>query len=639
MSTINITFPDGAIKEFPKGITGEEIAQSISPGLRRQSIAIKLDGEFLDLRRELNEGGSLEIITERDEEGLEIMRHSTAHLLAQAVKRLYPEANFGVGPVIENGFYYDIDLDVSITPEDLPKIEAEMKKIVNENLEITREAVTREEAEKLFKEINDPLKLQLLADIPEDEEVTIYRQGEFFDLCRGVHVPQTSKIKAFKLLDVAGAYWRGDSDNQMLQRIYGTAFFSEKDLKAHLNFLEEARKRDHRRLGRDLQLFIFSEEAPGMPFYLPNGQILRNELEQFSRELQDAAGYEEVRTPFIMNQRLWEQSGHWDHYHENMYFTNVDETAFALKPMNCPGHMLIFNSRLHSYRDLPVRMAEFGQVHRHEFSGALNGLLRVRTFTQDDAHIFVRPDQIEEEIKHIYAMIDEIYSTFGFDYSIELSTRPENSMGADELWEHAEASLENVLKDLSLDYELNEGDGAFYGPKIDFHIKDAIGRSHQCATIQLDFQMPENFDLTYVDESNERVRPVVIHRAIYGSIDRFLGILIEHFAGAFPTWLAPVQVKVIPVSLDAHSDYAETVLDALRKAGIRGEIDKRDEKLGYKIREAQTKKIPYALVLGDREVEASTVNVRKYGEKQTETVSLEEFVNKVQEEIQSRALN
>lgn len=639
MSTINITFPDGAIKEFPKGITGEEIAQSISPGLRRQSIAIKLDGEFLDLRRELNEGGSLEIITERDEEGLEIMRHSTAHLLAQAVKRLYPEANFGVGPVIENGFYYDIDLDVSITPEDLPKIEAEMKKIVNENLEITREAVTREEAEKLFKEINDPLKLELLADIPEDEEVTIYRQGEFFDLCRGVHVPQTSKIKAFKLLDVAGAYWRGDSDNQMLQRIYGTAFFSEKDLKAHLNFLEEARKRDHRRLGRDLQLFIFSEEAPGMPFYLPNGQILRNELEQFSRELQDAAGYEEVRTPFIMNQRLWEQSGHWDHYHENMYFTNVDETAFALKPMNCPGHMLIFNSRLHSYRDLPVRMAEFGQVHRHEFSGALNGLLRVRTFTQDDAHIFVRPDQIEEEIKHIYAMIDEIYSTFGFDYSIELSTRPENSMGADELWEHAEASLENVLKDLSLDYELNEGDGAFYGPKIDFHIKDAIGRSHQCATIQLDFQMPENFDLTYVDESNERVRPVVIHRAIYGSIDRFLGILIEHFAGAFPTWLAPVQVKVIPVSLDAHSDYAETVLDALRKAGIRGEIDKRDEKLGYKIREAQTKKIPYALVLGDREVEASTVNVRKYGEKQTETVSLEEFVNKVQEEIQSRALN
>lgn len=639
MSTINITFPDGAIKEFPKGITGEEIAQSISPGLRRQSIAIKLDGEFLDLRRELNEGGSLEIITERDEEGLEIMRHSTAHLLAQAVKRLYPEANFGVGPVIENGFYYDIDLDVSITPEDLPKIEAEMKKIVNENLEITREAVTREEAEKLFKEINDPLKLELLADIPEDEEVTIYRQGEFFDLCRGVHVPQTSKIKAFKLLDVAGAYWRGDSDNQMLQRIYGTAFFSEKDLKAHLNFLEEARKRDHRRLGRDLQLFIFSEEAPGMPFYLPNGQILRNELEQFSRELQDATGYEEVRTPFIMNQRLWEQSGHWDHYHENMYFTNVDETAFALKPMNCPGHMLIFNSRLHSYRDLPVRMAEFGQVHRHEFSGALNGLLRVRTFTQDDAHIFVRPDQIEEEIKHIYAMIDEIYSTFGFDYSIELSTRPENSMGADELWEHAEASLENVLKDLSLDYELNEGDGAFYGPKIDFHIKDAIGRSHQCATIQLDFQMPENFDLTYVDESNERVRPVVIHRAIYGSIDRFLGILIEHFAGAFPTWLAPVQVKVIPVSLDAHSDYAETVLDALRKAGIRGEIDKRDEKLGYKIREAQTKKIPYALVLGDREVEASTVNVRKYGEKQTETVSLEEFVNKVQEEIQSRALN
>jgi len=638
MSSIEIVFPDGARREFPKGITGEEIAQSISPGLRRQSIAIRLDGEDLDLRRGLEKGGAIEIITERDEEGLRIMRHSTAHLLAQAVKRIYPEAKFGVGPVIENGFYYDIELDHSFTPEDLPKIEKEMAKIVNENLDITREVVSREEAEQLFKEIDDHLKLELLEDIPADEEVTIYRQGEFFDLCRGVHVPQTSKIKAFKLLDISGAYWRGDSDNQMLQRIYGTAFFNQKDLDAYLEMVEEAKKRDHRKLGRELQLFMFSEEAPGMPFYLPKGSFIRNELEQYSRQLQDAAGYEEVRTPFIMNQRLWEQSGHWDHYHENMYFTNVDDTAFALKPMNCPGHMLIYNSRLHSYRDLPVRMAEFGQVHRHEFSGALNGLLRVRTFTQDDAHIFVRPDQIESEIKNIYHMIDEIYGTFGFDYSIELSTRPEDSMGDDQLWDHAEKSLEKVLHDLQLDYELNEGDGAFYGPKIDFHIKDAIGRSHQCATIQLDFQMPENFDLTYIDEENNRVRPVVIHRAIYGSIDRFLGILIEHFAGAFPTWLAPVQVKVIPVSLEAHMDYANKVIAKLQKAGIRVEIDERNEKLGYKIREAQTQKIPYALVLGDREEEAEEVNVRKYGEKATETLSIEKFINHLLEEVRVRSL-
>ncbi|HLS36111.1 MAG TPA: threonine--tRNA ligase [Bacillota bacterium] len=638
MGTINIVFPDGASKEFPIGTTGEDIAQSISPGLRRQSIAIKLDGEYVDLRRELTDGGSLEIITERDEEGLEIMRHSTAHVLAQAVKRLYPEAKFGVGPVIDNGFYYDIELDESLTPEDLPKIEKEMERIVNENLEFTREVVSREEAREMFEDIDDHLKLELLEDIPEDEEVSIYKQGEFFDLCRGVHVPQTSKIKAFKLLEISGAYWRGDSDNQMLQRIYGTAFFKQKDLDRYLEFMEEAKKRDHRKLGRELDLFMFSEEAPGMPFYLPKGQHMRNELEQFSRELQDAAGYDEVRTPIILNQQLWEQSGHWDHYQENMYFTDVDKTSFALKPMNCPGHMLIFNSKLHSYRDLPIRMAEFGLVHRHEYSGALNGLLRVRSFTQDDAHIFVRPDQIESEIKNIYHMVNEIYETFGFDYTIELSTRPEDSMGADELWEHAESSLEKVLQDLQLDYELNEGDGAFYGPKIDFHIEDAIGRSHQCATIQLDFQMPENFDLTYIDEQNERVRPVVIHRAIYGSIDRFLGILIEHFAGAFPTWLAPEQVRVIPVSVEAHMDYAMEVISTMQEAGIRVHLDHRNEKLSYKIREAQTKKVPYALVLGDKEMEAGTVNVRKYGEKKTETISLEEFIENVQKEIESRSL-
>lgn len=632
-SIVKITFPDGATKEFPNGTTTEEIAASISPGLRRRAIAGKLNGEMIDLRRPIEEDGAIEIITENEAEALEVLRHSTAHLMAQAVKRLFKNVKLGVGPVIENGFYYDIDMDHTLTPEDLPLIEKEMAKIINENIDIQRNEVSREEAIRVYQEIDDEYKLELIEAIPEDDKVTMYEQGEFFDLCRGVHVPSTGKIKEFKLLNIAGAYWRGDSDNKMLQRIYGTAFFKKADLKDYLHFLEEAKKRDHRKLGRELELFMFSEEAPGMPFYLPKGQIIRNELESFSRKLQYEAGYEEVRTPFMMNQRLWEQSGHWEHYHENMYFSEVDNDRFAMKPMNCPGHMLVFKNKLHSYRDLPIRMAEFGQVHRHELSGALNGMLRVRTFCQDDAHIFIRPDQIEQEIINIFELIDTIYSKFGFDYSVELSTRPEDSMGDEHLWEHAESSLEKVLNHLEVDYELNEGDGAFYGPKIDFHIKDALGRSHQCATIQLDFQMPEKFDLTYIDENNERVRPVVVHRAIYGSIDRFFGILIEHYAGAFPTWLAPVQVQVIPVSTDVHLDYAKEILAKLKRAGFRAELDGRNEKMGYKIREAQVHKTPYMLVVGDKEVADQAVNVRKYGEKKSETILFEDFLKNLRAEV------
>jgi threonyl-tRNA synthetase len=497
--------------------------------------------------------------------------------------------------------------------------------------------VTYKEAEKLFEQRGELFKLELLKDIPADDKISLYKQGEFMDLCRGPHLPSTGWIKAFKLTRVSGAYWRGDSDNQVLQRVYGIAFLKNKDLNEHLLFLKEAEKRDHRKLGKQLKLFMFSEEAPGMPFYLPNGQTVRTELENFSRAIQTRAGYAEVRTPFMMNQRLWEQSGHWDHYHENMYFSEVENVKFAMKPMNCPGHMLIFKNSLHSYRDLPIRMAEFGQVHRHEFSGALNGLLRVRTFCQDDAHIFVRQDQIQSEIQQVIHLIDEVYQTFGFDYSVELSTRPEHSLGSDEIWNDSEEALKSVLKDLAINYQLNEGDGAFYGPKIDFHIKDALGRSHQCGTIQLDFQMPEKFDLTYVDENNEKVRPVVIHRAIFGSIDRFFGILIEHFAGAFPIWLAPVQVQIIPVS-SVHLEYALHVQSMLRDAGIRVDINERNEKLGYKIREAQLQKVPYTLVLGDNEVNDGTVNSRKFGCQTPESLSSENFVLLIKQQIKQRAL-
>lgn len=632
---VTIQFPNGEEKRFAKGVTLTEIAKSISPSLAKKSIAGSVNTTTTDLTRPILVDAEISLYDASSKEGLEVLRHSAAHLTAQAVKRLYPDAKFGVGPVIENGFYYDIDMHHTLVPEDLLVIEREMKKIASENHVVVRKEVTREQAAQIFAQ--DHLKLELLEAIPEDELVTVYEQGEFVDLCRGPHVPSMNKLQHFKLMNISGAYWRGDSNNQMLQRIYGVAFATKEELQDYFVFLEEAEKRNHRKLGKELELFMFSEEAPGMPFYLANGQIIRNELESFLRNLQTTYDYKEVRTPLMMNQRLWEQSGHWQHYKENMYFTQVDEQKFALKPMNCPGHMLIYKNDLHSYRDLPIRMAEFGQVHRHEFSGALNGLLRVRTFCQDDAHIFVTPAQIEDEITLALQIIDHVYKVFGFEYDIELSTRPDDYMGELALWDQAEQALENVLNRLGFPYKINEGDGAFYGPKIDIHIKDAIKRSHQCATVQLDFQLPEKFDLTYVNEDNEKVRPVVIHRAVFGSIDRFLGILIEHFGGAFPLWLAPKQVQIIGVST-VHKDYVNEVKEALRKEGIRVVVDERNEKLGRKIRDAQLQKVPYILVLGDEEVASQSVSVRAYKQDGLKTVAIEQFVQQIKEEIEQKKL-
>ncbi|KQL48588.1 threonine--tRNA ligase [Brevibacillus choshinensis] len=633
MAQINVTFPDGAVRQYEAGTTIEDIAGSISASLKKKAVAGKKDGKVVDLYTPLEEDAAIEIVTLDSTDGLEVYRHSTAHLLAQAVKRLYgKEVKFGIGPVIEDGFYYDMDIPVSLSPEDLGKIEAEMEKIVKEDLPIRRKVVSRDEATEIFQGLNDHLKLELIRDLPEDATITLYEQGEFFDLCRGPHLPSTGFIKAFKLMNVAGAYWRGKSENQVLQRVYGTAWPKKADMEEYLHFIEEAKKRDHRKLGKELELFMFSEEAPGMPFYLPNGFTVRNELEQFSRRLQQLAQYTEVRSPFLMNERLWKQSGHWDHYHENMYFSEVDNATYALKPMNCPGHMLIYKNTMHSYRDLPIRYSEFGQVHRHEYSGALNGMLRVRTFCQDDAHVFVRPDQIESEIKNMMKLIDTIYKVFGFEYSVALSTRPEDSMGSDELWEIAEGSLKNVLEESGLPYKIEEGDGAFYGPKIDFHITDALKRRHQCGTIQLDFQFPEKFDLTYVGQDNEKHRPVVLHRAMYGSMERFIGILIEHYAGAFPVWLTPIQARLMNIS-EVHTPYAEQVKEKLQQAGIRVELDARNEKIGYKIREAQVQKIPYMLVIGEKEMEDGTLSVRRRGVGDEGAMSVDEFVEKIRAEI------
>ncbi|MFC3748066.1 threonine--tRNA ligase [Paenibacillus sp. GCM10012306] len=636
---VKVTLPDGSVRAYENGMTVEQIAGSISSALRKSAVAGKVDGEVVDLRTAVEADSRVEIVTLENEEGLKIYRHSTAHLLAQALKRIYGQkaVKLGIGPVIEDGFYYDIDMEKSLSTDDLKAIEKEMKKIIQENLPITRRVVSREEALAIFGELEDPYKLELIRDLPEDSVISIYDQGEFFDLCRGPHLPSTGKIKAFKLLNVAGAYWRGDSNNHMLQRIYGTSFPKQNQLDEHLNLLEEAKKRDHRKLGKELDLFMFSEEAPGMPFFLPKGMIIRTELEDFSRELQRQGGYDEVRTPFMMNVRMWEQSGHWDHYKDNMYFTDVDDTKFALKPMNCPGHMLMFKNSRHSYRELPMRLAEFGQVHRHEFSGALNGMMRVRSFCQDDAHLFVLPSQIEEEIAGVIELIDHIYQVFGFQYSIELSTRPEDYMGSEELWDAAEQSLQNVLEKRGIQYRINPGDGAFYGPKIDFHILDALKRSWQCGTIQLDFQMPEKFDLSYIGEDNGKHRPVVIHRAVYGSIDRFIGILIEHFSGAFPVWISPVQVQILPVS-DRYNEYASQVRKALEEAGIRTEVDYRSEKLGYKIREAQMAKVPYMIVLGESEQAGQSISLRKRGQAETVTTDLQSFLAVIKQEIALKSL-
>jgi threonyl-tRNA synthetase len=634
---IKVTLPDGTIRRYQQGTTIEQVAESISSGLKKNAVAGKINGKPVDLNQRIEHDSLIEIVTIDSKDGLEIYRHSTAHLMAQAIKRIYGDkaVKLGIGPVIEDGFYYDIEIEKPLSSDDLVTIEREMEKVIQENLSIVRRVVGRTEAIKTFEELGEPLKLELIRDLPEDAVITIYDQGEFFDLCRGPHLPSTGRVKAFKLLNVAGAYWRGDSNNKMLQRIYGTSFPKKAQLEEHLHFLEEAKKRDHRKLGKELELFMFSEEAPGMPFYLPKGMTIRTELENFARELQRQRDYDEVRTPLMMNNRLWEQSGHWDHYKDNMYFTNVDDTKFALKPMNCPGHMLIFKNSLHSYRELPIRLSEFGQVHRHELSGALNGMMRVRTFCQDDAHLFVLPDQIEDEISRVIALIDHIYQVFGFEYKIELSTRPEDSMGSEDLWNQAEKSLQDVLDKRGIDYRVNEGDGAFYGPKIDFHILDALKRSWQCGTIQLDFQMPEKFDLSYIGEDNQKHRPVVIHRAVYGSIDRFMGILTEHFTGAFPLWLAPVQAKLLPVS-ENYIDYAYQVKKSLEQAGIRVEVDIRNEKLGYKIREAQLEKIPYMLVLGENEKNSSSVSVRKRSEGDLGSRSILEIIGQINEEIHAK---
>ncbi|MCR8842693.1 threonine--tRNA ligase [Paenibacillus sp. SC116] len=634
---IQVTLPDGTVRRYVQGTTSLDVAASISSGLKKHAVAGKWNGMLVDLNEPLNEDCHLEIVTLDSKEGEDIYRHSAAHVMAQAMKRLYGNhaVKLGIGPVIENGFYYDVDIAQPLSVNDLAAIEQEMERIIRANLPIERKVVSRLEALQLFEHQQEPFKLELIQGLPADAVISIYEQGEFSDLCRGPHLPTTGRIKSFKLLNVAGAYWRGDANNKMLQRVYGTAFPMRAQLDEHLYRLEEAKKRDHRKLGKQLELFMFSEEAPGMPFYLPKGMTIRTELENFARDVQSKLGYDEVRTPLMMNNRIWEQSGHWDHYKDNMYFTQVDETKFALKPMNCPGHMLIYKNSQHSYRELPIRLSEFGQVHRHEFSGALNGMMRVRTFCQDDAHLFVLPEQIEDEINRVIELIDYIYQVFGFEYKIELSTRPEDSMGSEKLWNQAEQALKNVLDRRGAAYRVNEGDGAFYGPKIDFHILDALGRSWQCGTIQLDFQMPEKFDLSYIAEDSQKYRPVVIHRAVYGSIDRFIGIITEHYSGAFPLWLAPVQVKLLPVAAQ-YTDYAFQVKQALTDAGVRVDIDIRNERLGYRIREAQLDKIPYVLVLGDQEQQLNSVTIRERGEGAIVAMGIQEFLERLRVEVQMK---
>ncbi|MGJ0908527.1 threonine--tRNA ligase [Clostridium botulinum] len=633
---IKITLKDGKVMEFEEGIKISDIAMKISPALYKKALAAKIDGETVDLMTELHKDSSLEILTFGDEMGKWALRHTGSHMLAQAVKRLYPEVKLAIGPAIDTGFYYDFEADFTFTPEMLEKIEAEIKKIIKENHKLERFELSREEAIKLMKEKKEDYKVELIEDLPEGEVISFYKQGDFTDLCAGPHVPSTGKVKSVKLLSLAGAYWRGDENNKMLQRIYGTAFTKKSELDEYLNMLEEAKKRDHRKLGKELDLFSIHEEGPGFPFFHPKGMIVRNILESFWREEHTKAGYQEIRTPLILNEALWHQSGHWDHYKENMYFTNIDDGDYAIKPMNCPGGILVYKNSMHSYRDLPLRLSELGIVHRHELSGALHGLMRVRCFTQDDAHLYMTKEQIKEEVVGIIKLIDKFYKLFGFEYFVELSTRPEDSMGSDEDWEIATNGLREALDSIGKEYRVNEGDGAFYGPKIDFHLKDCIGRTWQCGTIQLDFQMPERFDLSYIGADGEKHRPVMVHRTIYGSVERFIGILIEQYAGAFPTWLAPVQVKLMNIT-DTQYDYLKKVEETLKENNIRVEIDTRNEKIGYKIREAQLQKVPYMLILGDKEVEAGKVAVRSRKDGDLGAISLEEFIEKIKNEIKNKA--
>ena len=635
MADVKIILPDGSAKEYAAGTTLGEAVKQLSNSLAKKVLAANVNGELTDLREELVDGSEVAFLTFEEDGGKHTLRHTASHILAQAVKRLWPEAKLAIGPAIDKGFYYDIDMEHTLTPEDLGKIEKEMSRIVKENLPITKSVMSRQEAIEFFKSKNEDYKVELIEDLPEDAVISCYAQGDFIDLCAGPHVASTGKVKAFKLQSIAGAYWRGDEKNKMLQRIYGTAFEKKEELDAYLHLLEEAAKRDHRKLGKELGLFVIKEEGPGFPFFLPKGMALRNELENFWREVHHDFDYEEIRTPIILSKHLWETSGHWDHYRENMYTTIIDDEEYAIKPMNCPGGILVYQNEMHSYRDLPLRYAELGLVHRHELSGALHGLFRVRAFTQDDAHVFMLPEQMQSELMKVIELFDRIYSQFGLKYHVELSTKPDNAMGDDAIWEAATEALRNAIEAKGIPYVINPGDGAFYGPKLDYHIEDSLGRTWQCGTIQLDMNLPERFQIEYVGEDGQKHRPIMIHRACFGSMERFIGILTEHYAGAFPTWMAPVQVKILPIS-EKHVEYAKELAKQMHRDYVRVEVDDRSEKIGYKIRQAQMAKVPYMLVVGDKEVEEGTVNVRKHGGDELGSVPFEEFFNSIKIEIKER---
>ncbi len=631
---MKITFIDGSFKEFPNGTDALKIASSISPSLAKRAVFARVNGDNYDLTRPINKDASLEIITRDSEEAFTALNHSCSHLLASAVKKIYPDACFGVGPAIEEGFYYDINPgnDIKFNEDDLPKIEAVMAKIAQQDYKFERQEISKKDALVLFK--NDKYKQEIINELEADEVITVYRHGNFVDLCRGPHVSGTKLLKYFKLLNVSGAYWRGNSENEQLQRIYGVCFFTEEELKKHLEVLKERAERDHRKLGRELDLFMISEYGPGFPFWLPKGLVLRRTLEDYWYKIHAREGYQFVQTPIMLNKELWEISGHWNNYNDNMYTSEIDKHEFAIKPMNCPGGILVYRNHLHSYKDFPLRLGELGLVHRHEASGALNGLFRVRYFTQDDAHVFLTADQIEEEVANLIRLFDEIYSTFNLSYKIELSTRPlEKYIGSVETWDKSEKALANACRNSGKDFKINPGDGAFYGPKLDFQLRDSMNRVWQCGTIQLDMNLPERFELTYIDEQGDRRRPVMLHRAIFGSLERFIGIITEHYGGAFPTWLAPVQIRLIPVSREHHLDYVKKIKDLLFNEGLRVEIDNREEKLGYKIRDAQTQKIPYQLVVGEKEVSENLLTYRKYGGVATTMVAVEDFVKMIKAEI------
>ncbi|MBS6186151.1 MAG: threonine--tRNA ligase [Veillonella sp.] len=635
MADVKIILPDGSAKEYAAGTSLGEAVKQLSNSLAKKVLAANVNGELTDLREELVDGSEVAFLTFEEDGGKHTLSHTASHILAQAVKRLWPEAKLAIGPAIDKGFYYDIDMEHTLTPEDLGKIEKEMSRIVKENLPITKSVMPRQEAIEFFKSKNEDYKVELIQDLPEDAIISCYSQGDFIDLCAGPHVASTGKVKAFKLQSIAGAYWRGDEKNKMLQRIYGTAFEKKEELDAYLHLLEEAAKRDHRKLGKELGLFVIKEEGPGFPFFLPKGMALRNELENFWREVHHYFGYEEIRTPIILSKHLWETSGHWDHYRENMYTTIIDDEEYAIKPMNCPGGILVYQNEMHSYRDFPLRYAELGLVHRHELSGALHGLFRVRAFTQDDAHVFMLPDQMQTELMKVIELFDRIYSQFGLKYHVELSTKPDNAMGDDAIWEAATEALRNAIEAKGIPYVINPGDGAFYGPKLDYHIEDSLGRTWQCGTIQLDMNLPERFQIEYIGEDGQKHRPIMIHRACFGSMERFIGILTEHYAGAFPTWMVPVQVKILPIS-EKHVEYAKELAKQMHRDYVRVEVDDRSEKIGYKIRQAQMAKVPYMLVVGDKEVEEGTVNVRKHGGDELGSVPFEEFFNSIKIEIKER---